>query len=176
MRMSVSEMRAFRFPLQKALELRRTQLDLEEAQVPTSKRRRWRRWTGSARFCSSSRTARGGAGARSCDGSRARIWPRSALSAWRTGAEEKRIAQRRAEGEKELEDAAQRHAGSAPPLPLAGAAEGAAQAEWSAEAAKELEELAAESYLAQWRGTQPLKQAGTTSEIMEWDDPRDDSF
>ncbi|MGA7236386.1 MAG: hypothetical protein WBY44_11945 [Bryobacteraceae bacterium] len=142
-------MRAFRFPLQKALELRARQLELEEvkfqraaAALATVDRER--------ELLLSARTeaealVRGAAPIPGED--------LAALGAFRrhTETEQKRIAQRRAQSEKALEDqrgvmleARRRHR-------LLERLKERRHAEWSAAAAKELEEIAAESYLAQWR-------------------------
>ncbi len=149
-------MRAFRFPLQKALELRARQLELEEAKFQRAAAR-WRRWIGSARFYSrraqqAEALVRGAAPVPGED--------LAALGAFRrhTETEEKRIAQRRAQSEKALEEQRGVMLEARRRLRLLEKLKERRHAEWSAAAAKELEEMASESYLAQWRRDAAMKQ------------------
>jgi hypothetical protein len=142
-------MRAFRFPLQKALELRERQLDLEEAKfqrlgaaLAAVERER--------EVLLSSLTAaealvRGVATVPGED--------LAALGAFRahTAAEEKRIAQRRAQSEKALEEQRGAMLEARRQVRLFERLKERRHAAWSAQAAKELEEMASESYLARWR-------------------------
>ncbi len=142
-------MRAFRFPLQKALELRARQLDLEEAQFQRAAAAlaavdRERELLLSA-LTAAEALVRGVAVVPGED--------LAALGAFRvhTGAEEKRIAQRRAQSEKALEEQRSVMLEARRRLRLLERLKERRHAEWSAEAAKELEEMASESYLARWR-------------------------
>lgn len=142
-------MRAFRFPLQKALELRARQLDLEEAKFERAAAAlaavdREREILLSS-VTAAEALVRGVAPVPGED--------LAALGAFRvrTGAEEKRIAQRRAKSEMALEEQRGVMLEARRRLRLMERLKERRHAEWSAEAAKELEEMAAESYLARWR-------------------------
>jgi flagellar export protein FliJ len=142
-------MRAFRFPLQKALELRARQLDLEEAKFQRAAAAlaavdREREVLLSS-LTAAEALVRGVATVPGED--------LAALGAFRvrTGAEEKRIAQRRAQNEKALEEQRSIMLEARRRLRLLERLKERRHAEWSAEAAKELEEMASESYLARWR-------------------------
>ena len=142
-------MRAFRFPLQKALELRARQLDLEEAKFQRAAAAlaavdREREVLLSS-LTAAEALVRGVATVPGED--------LAALGAFRvrTGAEEKRIAQRRAQSEKALEEQRSIMLEARRRLRLLERLKERRHAEWSAEAAKELEEMASESYLARWR-------------------------
>jgi flagellar export protein FliJ len=142
-------MRAFRFPLQKALELRARQLEIEEAKFERAAAALAAVDHESQILLSECATAesvvRGAAAVPGED--------LAALGGFRrhAGAEEKRIAQRRAQNEKALEMQRSLMLEARRQLRLLERLKERRHAEWSAEAAKELEEMASESYLARWR-------------------------
>jgi flagellar FliJ protein len=142
-------MKTFRFPLQKALELRARQLELEEAKFQHAAAAlaavdRERDLLLSARTQAEALVR----GAEPVPGE-----DLAALGAFRrhTEIEQKRIAQRRAQSEKALEEQRGVMLEARRRLRLLEKLKERRHAEWSAAEAKELEEMASESYLAQWR-------------------------
>jgi flagellar export protein FliJ len=142
-------MKSFQFPLQKALDLRATQLELEEAGferaaavVAAIDRER------EALLEARAAAERQVRGALSVPGE-----DLAALGAYRrhAEAEEKRIAQRRAQAVQALDQQRGVMLEARRRLRLLERLKERRQAEWTAGAAKELEEMASESYLAQWR-------------------------
>lgn len=141
-------MKAFRFPLQKALELRARQLELEEAKLQQSvaalaavDRERESLLEGRADAEALVRAGKAVAGE-----------VLAALGAFRmhTETQVKRIAQKRAQQESAVEEQRKVMMEARRRLRLLEKLKERRYAEWSAAAAKELEEMASESYLARW--------------------------
>jgi flagellar protein FliJ len=141
-------MRAFRFPLQKALDLRARQLELEEAKLQQAAaalavvdRERESLLKGRADAEALVRAGKAVAGE-----------VLAALGAFRlySDTEAKRIAQRRLQSENALEEQRKVMLEARRKLRLLEKLKERRYAEWSAVAAKELEEMASESYLARW--------------------------
>ena len=141
-------MKAFRFPLQKALDLRARQLELEEAKLQQTaaalaavdrERERLLKRRADAEALVRGGTAVAGE-------------VLAALGAFRlhTDAEAKRIAQRRTQSDHTLEEQRKVMLDARRKLQLLEKLKERRYAEWSAAAAKELEDMASESYLARW--------------------------
>ncbi len=150
-------MNAFRFPLQKALDLRQLQLNLEEAKFERATAGlaaidRERDIVVASR-AAAEKQVRGSAAVAGQD--------LAALGAFRhrLRAEEERIAVRRAHCERAREEQRQAMLEARRRLRLLERLKERRQAEWSAAAAKELEEIASESYSSQWvRSAQQQRQ------------------
>jgi flagellar export protein FliJ len=140
--------KAFQFPLQKVLDLRARQLELEEAKL--------QRAAAALAVVDREREdlLKGRADAEALVRGVAAVPGEelAALGAFRTYTEghAKRIAQRRAEAEKALEQQRSVMLEARRRLRLLERLKERRHEEWSAAAAKELEEIASESYLARW--------------------------
>jgi flagellar protein FliJ len=141
-------MKAFRFPLQKALDLRMRQLELEEAKLQQAAAA----LAAVDRERESLLKGRADAEALVRAGKAVPGEDLAALGAFRlhTDAEAKRIAQRRAQSEGAMEEQRKIMLEARRKLRLLEKLRERRYAEWSASAAKELEEMASESYLARW--------------------------
>jgi flagellar FliJ protein len=141
-------MQSFKFPLQKALDVRASQLTMEEAKLQQAMGAiaaidRERDIVIQAR-ASAEKMVRG---ADSVPGE-----DLAALGAFRlrTQAEEKRLAAKRAQAEKAIEERRAAMLEARRRLKLLERLKERRRAEWQAAAAKEIEELASEAYLARW--------------------------
>ncbi len=141
-------MKTFRFPLQKALELRALQLEMEEAKFQKTAAKLAQvdleRETLLAAKAAAEAQVRSSATVPGED--------LAALGAFRRHAEvqEKRIAANRAQCEKAMQEQRSVMLEARRRLRLLERLKERRREEWNAEAAKELEEMASESYLAQW--------------------------
>jgi flagellar export protein FliJ len=141
-------MKTFRFPLQKALELRQQQLETEEAKFQQA--------TAGLAAVDREREALSAAQAAAEAQVRAAVSVTGAELAYLNAfgvyaaAEAKRIAIRRAQCVKAMEEQRAAMLEARRGLRLLERLKERRQAEWTAEAAKEIEEMASESYLAQW--------------------------
>jgi flagellar export protein FliJ len=141
-------MSGFRFSLEKALDLRRSQLQLEEARFQKQ----------AAALLELDRTrdglrdSRAKAEAQVRDGGSVPGCDLAALGAFRlhVQAKEKDLAQRRVEGEKKLEECRTTMLEARRRCRLMERLKERRKVEWDAARSRELEELAAESFLAQW--------------------------
>lgn len=142
-------MKSFRFPLQKALDIRSKQSALaeakfQEAAAAVAHADREREIVLQARAAAEIQVRRS-------EGTRGEELAALGWFRRRAAAEEKRIAQVRAERVRMLEASRTAMLEARRQFRLLERLKEKRWAEWSAEAAKEMEELASESYLAQWR-------------------------
>jgi hypothetical protein len=145
-------MSGFRFSMEKALELRRSQLELEESRFQQQ---------GAAlveldRLRDGVRTARANAEAQVRAGGTAHGSDLAALGAFRlhVQAQEKLLAQRRVEAEKKLEERRNAMLEARRRCRLLERLKDRRKSEWDAAFQRGLEEVAAESFLAQWNRAQ----------------------
>jgi flagellar export protein FliJ len=142
----------FHFSLQKALDLRRLQLELQEAKFQQQaavlvELDRVREAMHASRAIAEDHVRAGGS-AQGCD--------LAALGAFRSHVQskEKDLAQRRVEGEKKLEECRNAMLEARRRCRLLEKLKERRKADWTVALNRELEELASESYLAQWNRRQ----------------------
>ena len=141
-------MSGFRFSLEKALDLRRLQLELEESKF----QQQAAALLELDRIRDHMRTSRGNAETQVRAGGSALGLDLAALGAFRlhVQAKEKELAQRRAEGEKRLEERRNAMLEARRRCRLLERLKERRKAEWETAFNRELEAVAAESFLAQW--------------------------
>ena len=141
-------MSGFRFSLEKALDLRRLQLELEESKF----RQQAAALLGLDRMRDQIRASRANAEAQVRAGGSALGLDLAALGAFRlhVQSKEKELAQRRAEGEKRLEERRNAMLEARRRCRLLERLRERRKGEWDTAFNRELEAVAAESFLAQW--------------------------
>jgi hypothetical protein len=141
-------MTGFRFSLEKALDLRRLQLEVEEAKF----QQQAAALLALDREREGMRASRAEAEACVRAGGSALGFDLAALGAFRLHVQtkEKDLAQRRVEGEKKLEERREAMLGARRCYRLLEKLKERRKAEWTTALNREIEEIAAESYLAKW--------------------------
>ena len=141
-------MTGFHFSLEKALDLRRLQLELEESKF----QQQAAALLELDRMCEQMRASRANAESQVRAGGSALGFDLAALGAFRLHlqAKEKELAQRRAEGEKKLEERRNATLEARRRCRLLERLKERRKGEWDTAFNRELEGVAAESFLAQW--------------------------